>query len=449
MRNLWQDIWGMVKVACIYPLAERAQHRRITPRLRTLRAEAERPFAERKKRAQERLASVLEHAAATVPYYRELFAARHFVPDAFRRDPRYLEDLPYLTKDILRAQGRRLISESYAARVLHERKTGSSTGPAATIYYDQEGLDWTAAQNIQVLEWAGKRRWFREAHLSTRFAHTQRPRWPESEAKKCFALHRYNIYTGGFDDASQEQLLAELRTARARFVQGHPSSLCALARYARRVGINARGLFEVFVSTGEMLTDTQRTCIEETLGVRVSNRYGACEFGVMAQEPGGRGGGELLVCDSLVWPETAAAPDSAGTDGAGELVFTNLRNPAMPLIRYRMGDLGRLEERADGWWITEITGRTHDSVDIGGTRYPTHYIQDILDRCGEIADFQVVVRDGRAVELRLVAPEAAWENVRAGVQAQFPSLPLRRIGADELVFVGARGKFSYLLREAS
>lgn len=439
----------MVKVVCVYPLAERSQHRHITPRLRTLRAEAECPFAERKKRAQERLASVLEHAGATVPYYRELFAARHFVPDSCRRDPRYLEELPYLTKDILRAQGRRLISEPYAAKIVREQKTGSSTGLAATIYYDQEGLDWTAAQNIQVLEWAGKRRWFHEAHLSTRFSDTHRPRWPEFEAKKCFALHRYNIYTGGFDDASQEKLLADLRKARARFVQGHPSSMFALARYARRAGINARGLFDVFVSTGEMLTDKQRTLIEEVLDVRVSSRYGACEFGVMAQELAGNAGGEMLVCDSLVWPETVDAPDSAGADGAGELVFTNLRNPAMPLIRYRMGDLGRLEERADGWWITEITGRTHDSVDIDGTQYPTHYIQDILDRCGEIADFQIPVRDGKAVELRLVTPEAEWENVRARVHVQFPSLPLRRIGADELVFVGVRGKFSYLLREAS
>lgn len=449
MRNFWQDMWGMVKVACIYPLAERTQRRHITPRLRVLRAEAALPFAERKARALERLISVLEQAGATAPYYRELFAARHFDPASLRRDPRYLEELPYLTKDILREQGRRLISEPYADKIVREQRTGSSTGLAATIYYDQESLDWTAAQNIQVLEWAGKRRWFREAHLSTRFADTRRPRWPEFEAKKCFALHRYNIYTSGFDDAAQETLIADLSNARARFVQGHPSSMFALARYGRRVGLDICGLFDVFVSTGEMLTDAQRTLIEDVLGVRVSNRYGACEFGVMAQERAAGARGEMLVCDSLVWPETADAPDSNGARNAKELVFTNLRNPVMPLIRYRMGDMGRLEERADGWWITEITGRTHDSVDIDGIQCPTHYIQDILDRCGDIADFQILVRDGRAVELRLVTPAGDWEDVSARVRAQFPSLPLRRIEADELVFVGVRGKFSYLLREAS
>lgn len=440
---------GMFKVACIYPLAERTLHRRITPKLRVLRAEAARPFPERKALALERLISVLEQAKATVPYYRELFAACHFSPCSVRRDARYLDELPCLTKDILREQGPRLIDTRYADKIIREQKTGSSTGLAASIFYDQDGLDWTAAQNIQVLEWGGKRRWFREAHLSTRFADSRPPRWPDFEAKKCFALHRRNIYTAGFDDAAQERLLADLRRARARFVQGHPSSMFALARYAHRTGTEAHGLFDVFVSTGEMLTDAQRTLIEDVLGVRVSNRYGACEFGVMAQEPVAGPRGEMLVCDSLVWPETADATDGGGDGNAKELVFTNLRNQVMPLIRYRMGDMGCLEERANGWWITQITGRTHDSVDIGGTTYPTHYIQDILDRCGDIADFQISVRDGKAMELRLVTPETAWAEVSARVGAQFPTVPLRRIGADELVFVGVRGKFSYLLREAS
>jgi UDP-N-acetylglucosamine 4-epimerase len=78
----------------------------------------------------------------------------------------------------------------------------------------------------------------------------------------------------------------------------------------------------------------------------------------------------------------------------GELVFTSPRNPSMPLIRYRMGDMGLLEERENGWWITELAGRIHDSAEINGTMYPTHYVQDVLDRCGPISDFQIVTRNG-------------------------------------------------------
>jgi phenylacetate-CoA ligase len=441
------NLFGLAASTLLYPLAERAQKRSISPKLRILRREAALPFAERKVLARERLADILEHAGHSVPYYRDLFAAQGFDPAKVRKDSRYLEDLPCLTKDILREQGKRLISERYLDKIVREQKTGSSTGPAAIIYYDREALDWTAAQNILMLEWAGKRRYNREAHLSTRFGTPPSPEAARFEARKCFVLNRYNIYTDGFGHAAQERLIDDLLRAGAEVVQGHPSSMYALARYLKKQGRDGRGLFSLFVSTGEMITPAQRALIEEVFGARIADRYGACEFGVMAQEPAGGPVAEMLISDSLVWPE--CLPTGDGEDGTGELVFSGLRNSAMPLIRYRMGDLGTLEGRADGWWITKLTGRTHDAVEIDGELYPTHYLQDIFDRCGKIEDFQVAVKGGKATEFRLVVEPERWEETSAAVKVNFPTTPLRRIALENLVFVGIRGKFSYLLREGA
>lgn len=444
MHRYLQNLQGLLKVLFLYPVAERTQKRRITPKLRILRAEAAAPFARRKEIARARLIGVLSHAKATVPYYHDLFTSLNFDPECLRRDMRYFEDIPFLTKDILREQGRRLISSTYTNAIVREQKTGSSTGLAATIYYDQEGLDWTAAQNIMVLEWGGKLRCHREAHLSTRFA-AMPPDAARVEAKKCFVLHRQNIYTEGFGSQAQDRLLEDLRKAKAVLVQGHPSSMFALARYLEKQGKTAPGLFEVFVSTGELLTAEQRAHIEKVFSVRVSDRYGACEFGVMAQELATGPVDELLVSDSLVWPE---AMDNAVSEPS-ELVFTNLRNPVMPLVRYRMGDVGKLVERDNGWWITHLAGRTHDAVNINDISYPTHYVQDILDRCGPIDDFQILVANQRAKELRLVVRPEHWEQTQQAVKEQFPALPLRRIDPEDLVFVGIRGKFSYLIRETA
>ncbi|MDR1242091.1 MAG: phenylacetate--CoA ligase family protein [Deltaproteobacteria bacterium] len=452
LKRLGYSLWGLIASGPLYRYAERHTRRSITPRLRVLERETALPFAQRKAAALERLIRVLEEAGKDVPYYRDLFAAGRFIPEKLRRDERYLEDLPYLTKDILREQGRRLVNEKLACGIVREQKTGSSTGPAVVIYYDQEALDWTAAQNILMLAWGGKRRYDREVHLSTRFQSPPSPEDSRFEARKCLVLNRRNVYTGGFDGASQEILLQDLQAAHARIVQGHSSSLFALARYLKAKNISGKGIFEIFVSTGEMISSRQRALIEEVFGARVSDRYGACEFGVMAQELAVDPKHELLVSDSLVWPEMRP-PELSSSDGyadmagIGELVFSNLRNRVMPLIRYCMGDLGKLVTGDDGWRITEITGRTHDVAEIDGVEYPTHYIQDILDRCGYIEDFQILVRGGKAVEFRLVASREDWEGIARAVRANFPSVPLRRIGADELVFVGARGKFSYILRE--
>ena len=196
------NLWGLVAWKFIYPLAERYQKRVITPKLRVLRAEAARPFAERRTVALNRLTEVLEHAGRHVPYYRDLFAAQGFDPARVLRDARYLERLPYLTKDILREQGKRLVSETHLDRIYHEQKTGSSTGPAAIIYYDQEGADWTAAQNILMMAWAGKRRYDREVHLSTRFKTPPSPRDKRWENLKFLALNRAGVFTDGFGDAA-------------------------------------------------------------------------------------------------------------------------------------------------------------------------------------------------------------------------------------------------------
>jgi phenylacetate-CoA ligase len=446
LKRLGYSLWGLAASGPLYRYAERHTRRSITPKLRILEREAALPFKTRKAAALERLIRVLEEAGKNVPYYRELFAQKRFVPEKLRQDESYLEELPYLTKDILREQGRHLLNEKYASGIIREQKTGSSTGPAAVIYYDQEALDWTAAQNILMLAWGGKRRHDREAHLSTSFRTSPYPAEARFEKRKCLVLNRCNVYTGGFDAASQETLLRELRAAHARIVQGHSSSLFALARYLKANGLSGKGIFEIFVSTGEMLGSDQHALIEEVFGARVSDRYGACEFGVMAQERAGWPGHELLVSDSLVWPELRPL-ENAGMPGSGELVFSGLRNRVMPLIRYCMGDLGKLVLRDEGWLITEITGRTHDAVEIGGIEYPTHYIQDILGRCGPIEDFQILARKGKAEELRLVTPAEAWEGIAQAVQANFPVLRLRRISSAELVFVGVRGKFSYILRE--
>ena len=436
--HLLYDLLGLFTAHVLYPYAEKKYSRIIIPKLAVLRLEASLPFAERKRLAQERLVQALDHAGRTVPYYRDLFAAHHFSPDSVRQDVRHLDKLPYLTKEIVREQGARLLSETRSGP-LHERKTGGSTGPATLIFYDQEGLDWTAAQNILMLEWAGKRRYNREAHLSSRFLQPLPPNAVQIEARKCFLLNRHNIYTSGLNPAAQKQLYADLRTAHARFVQGHPSSMAALAHYLLEQKGRIPRIFDVFVSTGEMLMESQRALIEKVLRCRVSNRYGACEFGVMAQERAGESRGELLVSDSMVWPEVA----EPGPDGEGELVFTAIRNRAMPLIRYRMGDLGRLSERADGWWLSSLTGRIHDAVVIDGVAYPTHYVQDILDRCGPITDFQITVRDDVAQELRIVCAPEDWTGVAAAVSKNFPTIPLRRITMVELVLVGRREKFKY------
>jgi phenylacetate-CoA ligase len=429
----------------LYPFTERLTGRDIRSKVRVLESQAALPFSDRKRSAAKRLAAVLKHAGEHVPYYRELYARVGFDPAKVERDPAYVQRLPYLTKDIVRQEGKRLLSDKAADCALHKRKTGGSTGPSAVIYYDQEALDWTAAAHQLVVSWTGKRRHWKEAHLATRSPERFPFKDRVKEWVKCCALNRVNLFTDALDDRELEALWQLILKERPYLIQGHPSTLYALARHVAARGHKVDNPFSVFESTGEQLQPRKRAFIEEVLHCRTMNRYGNTEFGVVAYQRGGSDSDELHVLDFLVWPESAITED-----GSHELVFTGLTNMAMPLIRYRMGDLAEVLERPDGWYLTAVAGRVYEMVNIGGKRYPTHYIQDVLDRIRGVAEFQIVERDGKVPLIRLVPEsDSSHESLTEQIQTYWGNhVQLTFVTQDALERRGWRAKFHRLLREA-
>ncbi len=435
-----------LNASLLYPLAERWLSRDIRNKAAALRYDLKAPYALRSVRNRARLAAVLTAAARDVPYYRDLFKQHRFHPWSVVESLDAFLELPFLTKDIIREQGHRLLSERFAPHELHVRKTGGSTGPGAIIYYSTAALDWTAAVNVVAQEWAGRFQSTPELHLASRFPETFPWKDRLKEQIKRRLLNRANLFTADFEPESLDRIWRELRARRPYLVQGHPSTLYALAVHLRNSGQNGVGAIKVFESTGEALDDKKRTTIESIFGCRAINRFGNAEFGVVAYESLDERDRRLQVFDGVAWPE--ALPHESGAD---ELVLTGLLNDAMPLIRYRTGDLAQLTETENGFFLEQISGRVHDLVRIGERRYPTHYVQDLLDRIGGIDEFQLEERDGGPLLLRIVMPDAgrraqAAERIGqwwgAGVEIEFTEF-------NGLARSGWRGKFRYVVQQAA
>jgi phenylacetate-CoA ligase len=117
---------------------------------------------------------------------------------------------------------------------------------------------------------------------------------------------------------------------------GYASAFYLLARYFHTTGYTPPQDLKAIFPTAEPLFDFQRQTIQETFACQVATEYGARDAGLMANEcPSG----------SLHVPAEAMLVEVEGTeaDGLGEIVVTNLYSPAMPIIRYRTGDLGRFD----------------------------------------------------------------------------------------------------------
>ncbi|MBR46059.1 MAG: hypothetical protein CMM31_06210 [Rhodospirillaceae bacterium] len=101
----------------------------------------------------------------------------------------------------------------------------------------------------------------------------------------------------------------------------------------------------------------------------------------------------------------------------GEVVIMPLRNWAMPLLRYAIGDFAEVGECSCGHGLPalrRIMGRTRSMVRLpNGDEFYASF-QDLLTGFDMIRQFQVVRREAEALEMKLVAPRelAAEEAAR-------------------------------------
>jgi phenylacetate-coenzyme A ligase PaaK-like adenylate-forming protein len=160
----------------------------------------------------------------------------------------------------------------------------------------------------------------------------------------------------------------------------------------------------------EPWTDAMRARIEDLLGLRALDIYGLSEVigpGVAA---------ECLAADGLHVNEdhflveavdpVSGVPVPDGTPG--ELVFTTVTKQALPLLRYRTGDIATLRRDPCACGRTlarmsKITGRKDDMLVIRGVNvYPSEVERVLLAEPGLAPDYLLVV-DQRDPQHRLLA----------------------------------------------
>jgi phenylacetate-CoA ligase len=213
--------------------------------------------------------------------------------------------------------------------------------------------------------------------------------------------------SGGFT-ARQAMLLHDLG---AQVLVSTPSYALVIAQAVRDAGIDPASLkLELGLFGGEAWTDDLREEIERELpGIRAVNFYGLSELcgpGVAAECLEVRDGlhvheDHFLV--EVIDPESGA---SLGEGVEGELVFTTLLKEAMPLLRYRTGDIGSmtLEPCACGRTTARIRGlrgRRDDMITVRGVNLFPSNVEHLLLSVPEVAPhYQLVVeRTGALDEL--------------------------------------------------
>ena len=424
----------------LYPILEKGTKRDIFSKQKELKK------FERLKREKQLITQrnefykILQFCKNNVPYYQDLFKAQSFSIEKVKRDIKYLEDLPVLTKDIVRNN----LDRIKMPNAHHARKTGGSTGQSVHFFYDSTGLDWTSAINLQAYEMAGNYLHKKDMHISSELGIEP----PNLLAKikdrvKLFSQNRARLMISSFSEDDLETTYKSLNKKKPYLLQGHPSSAYAIAEYIERNNKRVKTYCNIFEPSGEMLTPKMVKSIEKNLGAKVVNRYGNAEFGVMSHSKLTDNYSKMKIF------ERAFHIEECNQD---TLIVSNCTNFGMPLIRYNTGDLGTVKTEEDGSYIYDIMGRVHDNVTINNKVYATHYIMDYLDhKIRNIREFQILVDETSTPQINIVAEK---ENDKERIESEFlkrwpEGINVNFISYNELIKSGWRQKFRHVVNRHS
>ncbi len=382
----------------------------------------------------QRLRALLAHCETNVPYYRDVFR-RAGLRAADVRTTADLAGLPFLSKPILQEQGERLVAGNVPRQELLRNHSGGSTGTMTSFFLDRYALHSARAAQWRFYRWAGLQ--LGEPHVYVWGAPGDLAASRRLRARiQNHVLRRWWFDAFSLSGATLADAARAIERRRPRVISGYASALGRLAEHCAATGVRFRALKGV-VSTAEVLSNRLRRDLEATFGVPVYNRYGCGEMKDIAQDCGAGVGMHVNADNVLVEIDGAS-----GTDGRGEIVVTNLVNYAMPLVRYRLGDVGELLPDAcpcgRGLPLMRLaSGRVSEGVlAMDGTWVHGEYFTHLFYGIQAVRQFQLTQHALDDIEVRVRAGEGfgadTAERLKQAIAAKLPGARIRLVVTDDL-----------------
>ena len=394
------------------------------------------PAAELQQLQDERLADLLLHAHRSTDYYRRILTARGVVSSDGGVHLNRLGALPLLDKSLLRTEFENIKSADLNRRRWYPNASGGSTGETARFIQDRDYDAWVGAVKLQFDGWTGSQICDRKAVLwgsshdvdgSRNPLRTRLGRWLSNE----FWLRTYQL--------TEADMIAHAHAINAfRPVQllAYSDNAYELARVVEQTGMSMYPPRSIMTSAGT-LYPAMRETIERALGAPVFNRYGSREVGDIACECDQHTGLHVnVLCHHVEILRPDGSPAELGEEG--EIVITNLTNYAMPLIRYRIGDIGEWSTQlcaCGRTWplLARVSGRTCDMfVNRDGAQVGAEYFFFEFEKYEWLRRFRLVQEAVDRVEVFLQLFSNS-DEVDSSQRDEIRSIVRKAVGEDCVV----------------
>jgi phenylacetate-coenzyme A ligase PaaK-like adenylate-forming protein len=369
---------------------------------------------------EERLHNLVLRIYSRSPFYRERFDRAGVRPEDIRTTAD-LARLPVLTKHTVRTELDRIISPGLDPRGLQESRTGGSTGVPLVLYFTENVSEHRNAAARRSNRWTG---WEVGEPVGAVWGNPHLPSTLKERLRSALLDPVIYLDTMQLRAETIAAFGEEWRRVRPTLLFGHAHSLFMLARGAQEQGIDSIRP-KAIVSTSMMLLPHERAAIEQVFGVKVFDRYGCEEVGLIGAECDQHKGMHLNI-DHLVVEFVREDGSPASPGEPGHIVLTDLLNEAMPLIRYRIEDMGALRPGACACGrglplMDGVAGRVADFLRRkDGTRVAgISLIENSLTRFAGIEQLQIVQDSLELIRLRLVPDAGFNESVQGQLRGYF------------------------------
>lgn len=270
---------------------------------------------ELKVRNERRFLEIFRKAYTHSLYYRELCNSQGVTS---ADDIQHLEDivkLPILTKDMLKAHGKELLTRK--ERGLMKNHTSGTTGTPLTVWQD-----WASVWREQAYFVCYRKRCgynYGEPMVSLRGNLGRNDISLKVHVSNTLFLSSYNI-----NENTAETYYQLIEKHHPKAIEGYPSSLYNLALVLRDKGLECH--IPVAFTSSETLHDYQRNLIEKTFHTQIYDHYGTTERTIRLEESFEHDG---------YFEDPGYGIEEYHDD---YVITTSLINDTFPLIRYKTND---------------------------------------------------------------------------------------------------------------
>ena len=353
------------------------------------------------------LQALINHCYNNVPYYRKIMSDRSLMPSDIKTASD-LAKLPVLTKSIIKSHYQDLIADNFKGRT-QSKTTGGSTGEPLKFEIDHNITERRYAIMLRGYEWSGykvgrdKALYLWGATLGKVSKKAQLKEWLHHRF-----YNRYMVSTFNLNKENIGEYIKKINKIKPDVIVAYTTPVYLISQYISKHRLKVHSP-RVILTGAEPLYSYQKKEIGSAFNARVINTFGCRECMLMGSEH--FQDGKMYVNDDHLILESVDDTGSSHWGQNGELAITDLHNYGMPLLRYKNGDLIKLQDYQvknllPFSTIDEISGRVLDQIQtVNGGIIPGELFPHLLKDFDAITSFQIIQHRLEEIEFNYVPSE--------------------------------------------